>query len=144
MRFLGKRSIFILFLRYNFLLLFKRATAIFLLLIFFCQSLNRLVVYAGFYANQRFIEQYLCENRDRPMMHCNGHCQLNKKLADDDKQNAQTPAQKSADEMSDFFIHSAAVQPTVFIEKVAKPFCAEYRPLHLQTFTRSAFHPPDA
>jgi len=114
------------------------------MLIFFCQSFHRLVVYASFYANQHFIEQNLCENRDNPTMHCNGYCQLNKKLADDDKQNTQAPIQKLIDEISVFFIHPIAVQHTVFIEKMEKPFCFAYCPLHPQTFVGSTFHPPAA
>lgn len=75
-------------------------------------------------------------------MHCNGHCQLNKKLAEDDKQNSETPAQKIADEMSVFFFHPIAFQSVVFKFASATPLYGYYKPLALQTHINSTFHPP--
>ncbi|WP_156522596.1 hypothetical protein [Arachidicoccus ginsenosidimutans] len=112
------------------------------MLTFFCQAFNRVVVYATFYANQNYIEHNLCENRDKPWMHCNGHCQLNKKLADDDKQNTQSPAQRAANEMSVLFFAPVVFQPVIFYEKKATPLNGYYTPIAPQTFTTSAFHPP--
>jgi len=43
-------------------------------------SLSRFFVYAGFEMNQKYIASVLCENRNRPEMHCNGKCYLMKKL----------------------------------------------------------------
>jgi len=43
-------------------------------------SLSRFFVYAGFEMNQKYIASALCENRNRPEMHCNGKCYLMKKL----------------------------------------------------------------
>lgn len=39
-----------------------------------------LFVYAGFKLNQKYIATTLCENRDKPWLHCNGHCYLSKKI----------------------------------------------------------------
>lgn len=53
------------------------------------QALNRDLVAAAFYLNQRYIAENLCENTTRPDMHCNGICQLKKalkKVADKEKQ----------------------------------------------------------
>ncbi|MBS1527227.1 MAG: hypothetical protein JST19_16360 [Bacteroidetes bacterium] len=49
---------------------------------------SRLFVYAGFELNQKYIAAKLCENRNRPWMHCNGHCYLMKKIRQAEK-NAQ-------------------------------------------------------
>ncbi|ASZ13807.1 hypothetical protein KTO58_05125 [Chitinophaga pendula] len=35
--------------------------------------------------NQPFIARVLCENRDKPAMHCNGKCHLRKQLQQDDQ-----------------------------------------------------------
>lgn len=40
--------------------------------------------------NKDYIARDLCENKSRPMLHCNGKCQLNKKLAADNEQNNNT------------------------------------------------------
>ncbi len=112
------------------------------MLMFLCQSFNRFVVYATFYANQNFIEQNLCENRDKPWLHCDGHCQLNKKLADDNKQDSQTPAQRAAGEMSMFFIHPVALYTEIFHTEILTPLNGHYTSLALQIYTGSTFHPP--
>ena len=44
------------------------------------QALDRGLLWSGFYLNQRYIAENLCENRDQPMLHCEGHCQLRKVL----------------------------------------------------------------
>lgn len=35
--------------------------------------------------NKTFIARVLCENRDKPAMHCNGKCHLKKQLQQDDQ-----------------------------------------------------------
>src|SRR5690606_1431351 len=44
------------------------------------QALNRDLITAAFYLNQRYIAANLCENTGRPDLHCNGTCQLKKAL----------------------------------------------------------------
>ncbi|WP_282637373.1 hypothetical protein [Sphingobacterium thalpophilum] len=44
------------------------------------QCLGSLGVLAWFQVNRDYITQVLCENRDKPQMHCNGQCALMKKL----------------------------------------------------------------
>lgn len=42
-------------------------------------------------ANREYIARVLCENRDRPQLHCDGKCYLAKKLkAQQDKQDKET------------------------------------------------------
>jgi hypothetical protein len=35
--------------------------------------------------NKDYISKNLCENKDKPMLHCNGKCHLRKQLAKEDK-----------------------------------------------------------
>jgi hypothetical protein len=58
----------------------KRAFAISLLIVLITTSFSRLFVFAGFRANQKYIVTTLCENKNKPWMHCNGKCYLVKKL----------------------------------------------------------------
>jgi hypothetical protein len=37
------------------------------------------VVIGAFYVNKDYFAKYLCENRDKPQLHCNGNCVLMKK-----------------------------------------------------------------
>ena len=46
---------------------------------------------AYYQINKEYITRVLCENRDKPQMHCNGHCYLAKKLkAQKEKEDQQT------------------------------------------------------
>ena|SRR2546428_2304212 len=47
---------------------------------------TKLWVQAGFEANRDYIAKYLCENRNKPSLHCNGKCYLMKKLKQADSQ----------------------------------------------------------
>ena len=44
------------------------------------QSVGKLLVLAWYQVNKTYIDQKLCENRNKPKMHCNGKCQLRKKM----------------------------------------------------------------
>jgi hypothetical protein len=80
---------------------FRRTVAFLLLLVFFAQAFSRYLVVADYYVNS---SSYLagCINKDRPWMHCNGRCQLCKKLhqqaGGEDKQSPERRSANSADE----------------------------------------------
>ncbi|WP_345330033.1 hypothetical protein [Mucilaginibacter defluvii] len=68
-----------------------RCLAILLLIALISSGFSRSFVYAGFQVNQQYIAEKLCENRARPLLHCNGKCYLMKKLkAAEDKEKEQT------------------------------------------------------
>lgn len=100
------------------------------------------MIYAAFYANQNYIEKNLCINRDKPWMHCDGHCQLNKKLSDDDQRDAQAPVQRMASEMSVLFFAPVSFQSVIFQIADTVPLNGYYIPIAPQTFIRNVFHPP--
>lgn len=76
-------------------------------------------------------------------MHCNGHCQLHKKLADTDQQNSPIPMQKDSEEVTITLFHPITL--SLSIQKwdaVTIPMNGYYTSLSPQTFIRSIFHPP--
>jgi len=58
----------------------KQLTAWLLIFPVLTVNCSRLFIYAGFKLNQSYITAKLCENRDKPLMHCNGKCYLMKKI----------------------------------------------------------------
>lgn len=60
-------------------------------------NLSRLFIYAGFELNRDYIASKLCENRDKPWMHCNGKCYFMKKIkqAEDKEKTQEQQSQKS-------------------------------------------------
>jgi hypothetical protein len=75
----------------------KQLTAWLLIFSVFTVNYSRLFVYAGFKLNQNYIASKLCENRNRPWMHCNGKCYLMRKIkqAEDKQNNAERESQKN-------------------------------------------------
>ncbi|MBB2150491.1 hypothetical protein [Pedobacter gandavensis] len=88
----------------------KRFTAVLLLITLLLAQFSRVFVYAGFELNERYIATVLCENKDKPAMHCNGKCYLAKKLkqAEEKEKKQERDAQKK-NAQDVFFVRSAAL-----------------------------------
>jgi hypothetical protein len=58
------------------------------------QSMQNIFILLEFKLNQNYIAAHLCENRDKPQLHCNGKCQLSKELkkADEESNTSNTTA----------------------------------------------------
>ena len=67
-------------------------------------TFNRSIITLDFYANQKYIAGNLCVNRTTPSMHCDGKCQLQKKLKQEDNKDKQNPERR--DQNSNLVISS--------------------------------------
>lgn len=63
-------------------LIMRQLTAILLALIITSQAFYNVGVLAYWLANRAYIAATLCENKDKPQLHCNGKCYLKKKIAE--------------------------------------------------------------
>ncbi|GGB77049.1 hypothetical protein [Dyadobacter sediminis] len=81
---------------------------------------------AYYQINKDYITRVLCENRDKPQLHCDGHCYLAKKLkAQQEKQDQQT---------------SDLVQNLPALHLFASPLARfEFLPTHISRSPRLAF-----
>jgi hypothetical protein len=52
---------------------------------------------ANYEINKDYISKNLCENKAKPMMHCNGKCHLHKQLAQQEKKENSLPYQNLKD-----------------------------------------------
>jgi hypothetical protein len=59
----------------------RKASAYILAMVILTQTFYNLGVIGYWYADHSYIVQYLCENRDKPEMKCDGKCYLRKKMA---------------------------------------------------------------
>lgn len=75
--------------------MFKKTAAFLLLLCCMAQTFSRAAMVGGYYLNKAV---YLrnCENKAKPQLHCNGHCQLLKKMKQEEKKEAQNPERRSS------------------------------------------------
>ena len=115
-----------------------------LLVAFAMQTFSRVVIVFGFYANQKTIAATLCENKDKPVLKCEGKCLLAKKLQAAEKKDQQHPEQKTENKPEDLSSRSFySVLSGSMITDIARvyekgPFG---KPIH-RSFT--VFHPPIA
>ena len=68
--------------------MFRKLTAILFLLIFALPQFNKLLVVADYYTNTAKYARN-CVNKYRPSLHCNGQCQLMKKIREQEKKEQQ-------------------------------------------------------
>jgi hypothetical protein len=74
--------------------MYKQLTAAILLLAFMASTFCQAAIVANYYTNTAAYAKN-CENKARPQMHCNGKCQMMKKLQQEEKQNEENPDRKA-------------------------------------------------
>ena len=119
----------------------KQLTAIFLIVAFAIQTFSSGFVVLDYYGNTASFAKN-CENKARTKMHCNGKCQMMKKLKQEEKQDQQNPERKSENKIevlsSKSFFYSSA---TGFSSIVIKAATVE-KNYPLTDIAYSFFHPP--
>lgn len=54
------------------------------------QVFSKWILVAEYNINRSYIAKTLCENRNRPQLHCNGKCRLMKKMVEDEGQSSNS------------------------------------------------------
>ena len=75
----------------------RRFIAYLLIFALISANFSRLYIYAGFELNRNYIAAKLCENRNKPWLHCNGKCYFMKKIkqAEEKEKNDERQSQKN-------------------------------------------------
>src|ERR1700761_399340 len=118
----------------------NRITVFLLLFSMIAANFSRLIVYAGFELNKKYIATELCENRDKPWLHCNGHCYFMKKIkqAQDNEKTAEHQSQKNLFQES-FFSTPSAFK---FYNHLLRLIITPYRANEQSTIQTTPFQPP--
>lgn len=121
----------------------KKVAAIFLLFAFVAQTFHKAWIVVSFYSNREYITQTQCENKYRPMLHCNGQCALAKKLKQEEKKEQNNPETKleNKNEVFSSAITYHAFSNTVTILTTSKPLFNTGSPIDI---SGDFFHPPGA
>ena len=121
----------------------SRLVACVLLLSMVSANLSRFFIYAEFQANQQFIASVLCENRDKPQMHCEGKCYLMKKLKDAEEREKKQEQATQKNSGQDVFLISDILVFTFYAvtPKKQRPAAAH---LKLPQISSEILHPPPA
>ncbi len=102
-----------------------------------------------FYINQREITRLECENKDKPLMKCNGKCYLAKQLqkAEDELNVKKSKQEKSKNtikllEGSAFIVPQKTAFSSHFSFQIETTNCVSYSKNLLAGATYPIFHPP--
>ncbi|MGF6846302.1 hypothetical protein QFZ51_001537 [Chitinophaga sp. W3I9] len=103
------------------------------------QNFSRSVVFVQFKVNQSYIASVLCENKNKPQMHCNGRCHLKKELDRDAQQDKNNNTGKDKYEV--MFVETLqSFHTTPPVNQLV--FTSYYKAPHPHTLILSVFHPP--
>lgn len=122
----------------------KKCTIWFFVFAVFTANLSGLLVYIGFQLNQEYITTKLCENRDKPWMHCNGKCYLMKKVHEAEKNENNKTAKNNLNNLQTSFfqrIYSPGFQQSVLSAGYKSSF-PNYTYLYSSHYINSIFRPP--
>lgn len=112
------------------------------LLIFSTLSANftRFFIFAGFELNKNYIAANLCENRDKPLLHCNGKCYFEKKIkqAGENEKSDERQSQKNLFQEASITNSS----PIEFQNQLLHIINTPYRSGGLTQFNGTLFRPP--
>ena len=123
--------------------MFKQLTAAILLLAFITGTFSKSLIIADYYLNTSAYAKD-CINKAKPNMHCNGKCQMMKKLkAEEEKKDAENNQRK--DDLRNEVISSKSFYPSMPVVagtliRITHPFPADQ--FNTTEFPRSCFHPP--
>jgi hypothetical protein len=126
----------------NFAFLLKLSTTI-ILLSFLAQMFSREFYYVDYFLDSAAYAKN-CVNKARPKMHCNGKCQLMKKIREQEKKDQESQEHSSVYKMQVFSSRSSFADGIFFLSDA-----------YIQLYTRlitgspvdracSVFHPPNA
>lgn len=97
---------------------------------------------ATFIANEDYVAANLCINKDKPEMHCNGHCQLDKKLHEDQDHNQPNPDKKVNLESTIFFFDTNNATPEIGFIALTTPQNGKPVLFSEQDYFAKPIHPP--
>jgi hypothetical protein len=119
----------------------KKGLTLVLLMVILIQSFSRWAIVIEYEFNKSYIAKALCINKSIPQMHCNGKCQVMKKLAEDADKNSPVKQTMRSFQPDPFVIHSiniCADHPSTICQQLHTAF---HFALPAQR-SHSIFHPP--
>lgn len=116
-------------------------TAIFFLLLFSVQMMNKAVIVLDYYANTALFAKD-CENKAKPQLQCKGKCQMTKKLAAEERKDQQASGGKS--ECKNEVISSRSFFATLPVASGGDraPFQPYFSRNYPEALAADIFHPP--
>src|SRR5690606_10432734 len=103
--------------------------------------MSKLMLVAEYQVNKNYIAEFLCVNKSKPQLKCEGKCQLSKELkAADAHEKKQTSPVKEIVEVLQFFQPTYTFSPQFLT--VSKPVFRYYSSGRISASPFGIFHPP--
>ncbi|MEP6749886.1 MAG: hypothetical protein ABJB86_19265 [Bacteroidota bacterium] len=120
--------------------IYKQIAAFIFFAAFLAQTLNKAFVIADYYSNRALYAKN-CENKAIPIMHCNGKCQMMKKLKEEqkkDEENSERRAENKNEVISFQQLSFLLDQKGTIVSKKYKA----YQQAIPDNFSKGLFRPP--
>ncbi|WPU96026.1 hypothetical protein SNE25_10895 [Mucilaginibacter sabulilitoris] len=85
----------------------QRITAYLLIFSLVTVNFSRFFIYAGFELNKNYIATKLCENRNKPWLHCDGKCYFSKKIKQAEEKQASDERQSQKSLFQEVYVISS-------------------------------------
>lgn len=119
----------------------KKLAALILLLAFAAQTFSQPLMLLSYYFNNAAYAKD-CINKARPKMHCNGKCQLMKKMKQEEKSEQQNPERKMENKNEVLSSRSSFLQDLIFHSTFLSRVFVTLNDNTEIKMPRSFFHPP--
>ncbi len=122
----------------------KSAVALLLFLAMQLPLMNQWGAVAYYRVNQDYIAKNLCENRDKPMLDCNGQCYLAKQLKAAEEKEQKSNSER-LEKMPEVVLSFQALQPVFtarFMAYISIENHFSTRDFFPNSATKGFFHPP--
>ena len=108
------------------------------------QTFSKVLLLVDYQANKEYISAFLCINRDKPQLACQGKCQLTKKLKEQEQAEKRSGEKSHHPEVQiNLFCQALFSLPAIGPGTVQVPL-ARYRPGHAIQAYGAIFHPPQS
>jgi hypothetical protein len=116
--------------------------AVFFILSFFTHQFGKLAIVADYYANT---SQYAknCINKSRPKLHCNGKCQMMKKIQEEEKKEKEDAEKKNENKKdAPIYLDQDVVKVNLFLDLKGKNKFQSFNSSKPISRSCQIFHPP--
>ena len=121
--------------------MFKAVTSIIFVLALAVQTFKGEVIILDYYTNTTAFARN-CVNKARPKLHCNGKCQMIKKLQEEEKKNEQVPERRLENDVT-VCVKSFFTEGTELPVKLLSDLQMFYNPKgNSSNYNVEIFHPP--
>jgi hypothetical protein len=117
-------------------------TAFLLIFTVLTANFSRVYMYAAYELNKSYIASTLCENRDKPQLHCNGKCFFMKKVKQAAEKEKRNERESQKNLIQEAFVNRAVT--IRFSSQLLQVFNAPELPIVLPLHSASIFQPPRA